>query len=70
MTEQVVYGLVYDLGDGSATVTWHDSMEEVDDLTTNVIEYYMNEGSPAVTISMKDGRYFVDGNPIETLFED
>ena len=53
-----VYGIVYDFGDGSAGIRWYNK-EDVDYVLSDDYKYWedvqMNEGSPAVVISIPEG---------------
>lgn len=51
--KKTIYGLICDGGDGSASLRWYSNKEKVDNLLFDECEdYYMNEGSPAVTLTV------------------
>lgn len=51
---QKVFGVVYDQGDGSATIRWFRDEATVTKLVENEQEYYMNEGEVAYTLTFPD----------------
>ena len=53
MNKKTIYGLICDGGDGSASLHWYSNREEVDKLLLDEC-YYMNEGSPAVTLTVDE----------------
>lgn len=58
--KKTIYGLIRDGGDGSASLHWYSNKAEVDKLLLDECEdedynrYYMNEGSPAVTLTVDE----------------
>ena len=55
MNTKTIYGLICDGGDGSAHVRWFSDKELVDTILDDdnySEEYVMNEGSPAVTLTV------------------
>jgi hypothetical protein len=50
---QIIYGLIRDCGDGSACMDWFKT-EDARDLALEDIEYSMNEGSAAQTLTFPD----------------
>lgn len=76
MIKKKIYGLICDGGDGSASLQWRSDESEVNRLLTDEGDesgegynpYYMNEGSPAVTLTVDAdfdfkaaGIYYIDG---------
>lgn len=56
MTKKV-YGLSYDLGDGSSKVEWHRSREKVDQLLYSdqgIHEYWGNQDGPMIELEFPD----------------
>ena len=51
---QVLYGLIRDNGDGSSRIEWHTNKEKVDALLDED-EYFANESSPSVNLTLPDG---------------
>lgn len=50
MTQQVIYGLICDDGDGSGCMQWFRNYDIVEELLEET-DYYANEGSPAETLT-------------------
>lgn len=81
MTKKKIYGLIHDGGDGSASLQWFSDEAEVDRLLDQDLDdesgesyntYYMNEGSPAVTLTVDAdfdfkaaGIYYIDGARVD-----
>lgn len=51
----ILYGLIFDNGDGSASLRWYVCKNKVDRILSDYEWFYMNEGSPAVTLVLPDG---------------
>jgi hypothetical protein len=49
MTQQVIYGLIRDNGDGSGSMCWFRNLNIVERLLEDD-DFYANEGSPAETL--------------------
>jgi hypothetical protein len=49
MTQQVIYGLIEDNGDGSGSMRWFRNLNIVERLLEDD-DFYANEGSPAETL--------------------
>lgn len=82
MTKKTIYGIIRDGDDGSASLEWHSNKDKVErllnpldyDPETYDDEYYletyaMNEGSPAVTLTVDEdfdfkaaGIYYINNN--------
>ena len=51
---QVIYGLICDGGDGSASLYWFQDKDLVDRLLDDDENFYLNEGSPAEILALPD----------------
>ena len=51
MTQQVIYGLIEDNGDGSGSMRWFRNLDIAERLLEDDDNFYANEGCPAITLT-------------------